>query len=168
MKLIDLEAINVKDSKGKIVKTLQSNINKSAGKYSLVWDAAKNANGAYTFEIIASDEAKNRSSAPHKFTLNNVFKGKITVNNVFIRQKTSSSSKALGMLNKNNEVVVLQKTGSWYYIQSGKTKGYITSIQITNNQNWSNQEKSPFWASKKYGLSVISGSFIWNRISIIY
>ncbi|MGS2778672.1 SpoIID/LytB domain-containing protein [Robertmurraya sp. GLU-23] len=124
--------INVKDSKGKIVKTLQSNFKKSAGKYSLVWDAVKNTNGAYTVEIIASDVAKNRSIAPHKFTLNNVFKGKITVNNVVIRQNTSSSSKALGRLNKNNEVVVIQKTGSWYYIQSGKTKGYITPGQITN------------------------------------
>jgi methionine-rich copper-binding protein CopC len=124
--------INIKDSKGKLVKTLQSNLNNSAGKYNIAWDASKNANGVYTFEIIASDVAKNRSSATLKFTLNNVFKGKITVNNVVIRQKTSSSSKSLGRLNKNNEVVVLQQTGSWYYIQSGKTKGYITSRQITN------------------------------------
>lgn len=124
--------INIKDSKGKIIKTLQTNVKKTAGKSSIAWDASKNANGVYTFEIIASDVAKNRSSATHKFTLNNVFKGKITVSNVVIRQRTSSSSKSLGRLNKNNEVVVLQKTGSWYYIQSGKTKGYITSRQITN------------------------------------
>ncbi len=124
--------INIKDSKGKIIKTIQTNAKKTAGKSSVAWDASKNANGVYTFEIIATDDAKNKATVTHKFTLNNVFKGRITVNNVVIRQKTSSSSKSLGRLNKNNEVVVLQQTGSWYYIQSGKTKGYITSKQITN------------------------------------
>lgn len=125
-------SINVKDSKGKLVKTLQSSTKKAAGTHSIAWDASKNANGIYTFEIVASDLTNNRSNSSKKITLNNIFKGKITVNNVVIRQKTSSSSKALGRLNKNNEVVVIQKTGTWYYIQSGKTKGYITSRQISN------------------------------------
>lgn len=125
-------SINVKDSKGKLVKTLQSTTKKGAGTYSIVWDASKNANGTYTFDIVASDLSNNRATSSKKITLNNIFKGKITVNNVVIRQKTSSSSKALGRLNKNNEVVVIQKTGTWYYIQSGKTKGYITSRQISN------------------------------------
>jgi stage II sporulation protein D len=125
-------SINVKDSKGKLVKTLQGSTKKAAGTYSLAWDASKNANGNYTFDIVASDLSNNRSTSSKKIALNNIFKGKITVNNVVIRQKTSSSSKALGRLNKNNEVVVIQKTGTWYYIQSGKTKGYITSRQINN------------------------------------
>lgn len=50
--------INLKDSKGKLVKTLQNNVKRSAGTNNIDWDASKNANGVYTFEITATDEAK--------------------------------------------------------------------------------------------------------------
>jgi stage II sporulation protein D len=122
----------VKNSKGVVVKSLENSTKKSAGKYTLTWDVTPFANGSYTISIKASDLSKNTSAKTMNFNLKKVLIGKINASNVLIRQKATTSSKSLGKLQKNYTVTVLSKTGSWYYIQYGSTKGYVYSKYVSN------------------------------------
>ena len=43
-----------------------------------------------------------------------------------------TSAKSVGKLKKNQKVTILNKKGSWHYIQYGKTKGYVYSKYISD------------------------------------
>jgi SpoIID/LytB domain protein len=124
--------VYVKNSKGSIVKYLQKQTKKNKGKYTLTWDVSSFSNGSYVFGISATDLSKNTSTKSLNYTLKKGLTGKVNATNVIIRQKATTSSKSLGKLSKNQTVTVVSKTGSWYYIQSGKTKGYVYSNYVSN------------------------------------
>ncbi|WP_168733974.1 SpoIID/LytB domain-containing protein [Metabacillus sediminilitoris] len=123
--------IYVKNSKGKIIQTLQNQVKKSSGNNTITWNVASISNGAYVFGITTKDLSGNISSVTRNFTLYKVQTGKINVNNVLLKQKASTSSKTLAKLQKNYTVTVISKSGSWTYIQYGKTKGYVYSKYIS-------------------------------------
>ncbi len=59
-------------------------------------------------------------------------KGTITASSLNVRASGSTSAKILGSLKKGTSVDILQKSGSWYYIQSGKLKGWASKSYISS------------------------------------
>jgi stage II sporulation protein D len=125
-------SVHVKNTNGKLIKTLQNQVKKTPGKYSLIWDPSTASNGNYVFVLSATDLSKNTSKKVVNFTFKKVLTGKVNASYAIIRQKATTSSKALGKVQRNQTVTVVSKTGSWYYVQYGNTKGYIYSKYVSN------------------------------------
>ncbi|WP_428911944.1 SpoIID/LytB domain-containing protein [Niallia sp. Krafla_26] len=125
-------SVYVKNSKGAIVQNLEKQVKKEKGKVTMTWNKSAVSNGAYTLVITAKDLAGNTSVSSPTFNLAKVQTGKINASNVMIRQKATTSSKSLGKLQKNQNVTVISKSGSWTYIQYGKIKGYVSSKYISH------------------------------------
>lgn len=53
-----------------------------------------------------------------------------TVQSTPMKASAKSGAKTLQTLKTNTRVTVLSKTGTWAYVQSGKTKGYVTTQSI--------------------------------------
>ncbi len=58
-------------------------------------------------------------------------RGVINANYVNFRSQASTSSSIMGRFMRNNEVVILSKTGDWYNIQYGDRKGYVFAQYLT-------------------------------------
>ncbi|SOC23525.1 SpoIID/LytB domain protein [Ureibacillus xyleni] len=123
-------SVYVKNAKGAIVKQIENNTEKSIGKQTALWNVSNIANGSYTLLVVAEDVAGNKSTRTHNFSVAKRYVGKINGSNVFIRQKASTNSTSLGKLQTDNTVLILNKTGSWYYIQYGQKKGYVYAKYI--------------------------------------
>jgi stage II sporulation protein D len=128
----------VKDSKGKVIATLLKDAQKAQGTQSLIWNVSKVNNGKYSFVITAIDSSKNKGTASSTYTLNKPkpapkkMTGKVKATTLNIRSTASTKGKIIGTVKKNQTVTVLQKTGSWYKIQSGKKTGYVAAKYLTN------------------------------------
>lgn len=144
--------VYVKDKTGKIIGYLLNNVSKPAGKQTANWDVTKIANGAYTFGIITVDKSGNRASVAKPYTLNQTaakpaakpapkppakkpavkkpapkkLTGIVNAAKLTVRNGASTKYKAAGYVKKNQKVTILKKSGSWYQIQYGKLKGYVS------------------------------------------
>jgi stage II sporulation protein D len=128
----------VKDVKGKVVGTLLKDAQKAQGTQSVVWNVSKVNNGKYSFVITAVDGSKNKGTASSAYTLNkpkpapSKMTGKVNATTLNIRATASTKGKIIGTVKKNQTVTVLQKTGSWYKIQSGNKTGYVATQYLKN------------------------------------
>lgn len=95
-----------------------------------LFDSLPKTSGPLTIEPIKQPITQlNEPSEPSK--LSKMQYGKIKGYNVKIRQNAATASKSIGILQKNEAVIILDKSGSWFYIQYGKTKGYVYSKYLT-------------------------------------
>lgn len=122
----------VKNSKGTIIKYLQKEVKTTAGKHTVIWDVAPVGNGAYTVGIQATDFSNNKSSFLKALTLNKIPLGTINTTNVLIKKTASGNSATVGKIAKNQKVLVLKKSVTWYYVQYGTKKGYVYYKYISN------------------------------------
>ncbi|WP_025731282.1 SpoIID/LytB domain-containing protein [Heyndrickxia ginsengihumi] len=122
--------ITIKDSKGHTIATVEKNRYKKSGKQSQKWDISRLSNGTYSFSISAVDQSNNKRTISTKYTLKKRA-AKVVVHSLHVRLKPSTTSKVIGTLKKNKTATTIGKTGSWYEIIYGKSKGYVSSKYVT-------------------------------------
>ncbi|MGE7778645.1 SH3 domain-containing protein [Peribacillus sp. NPDC097264] len=47
-----------------------------------------------------------------------------------MREKTSTTSKVVGQLKKNQNVTILAQQGNWYKVKQGNKSGYVSKAYI--------------------------------------
>lgn len=57
--------------------------------------------------------------------------GTVTSSTLNIRATASAKAKILGVLKKGAKITILKKESSWYHIQSGKTKGWVSKSYVS-------------------------------------
>lgn len=57
--------------------------------------------------------------------------GTVTASSLNVRSEASTKGKVVGTLKKGTQVTILKKGSSWYQVQSGKTKGWVSKSYIS-------------------------------------
>lgn len=57
--------------------------------------------------------------------------GTITASSLNVRSTASTKGKIVGTLKKGTKVTIVKKQSSWYQIQSGKTKGWVSKTYVS-------------------------------------
>jgi stage II sporulation protein D len=125
--------VYIKSSTGKTLSYLRKDVLTKAGTINLGYSTASLGNGKYSVVMAATDTSKNRSSVTTTFVVKKVVKpktGKVTVSRLNVRATTSTKSKVIGTLKKNQSVTIVSTTGSWKKIKFGKATGYVSSKYI--------------------------------------
>jgi len=109
-------------TKGKIIGKISRNSKVNYTNYSSTWVKIKykNKTGYVSKKYIKA------ISVP---TVN--FNGKVTATILNVREKSQSNQKIIGKLSKGTIVKVTNKSNDWYYVTSGKIKGWVFSKYIT-------------------------------------
>nr|WP_090885539.1 glycosyl hydrolase family 18 protein [Evansella caseinilytica] len=125
---------SVRDSSGKLLRTLENKVSKRAGTHTATWNAANVKNGRYTFRIVATDASNNTRTVNHQHQLvkANTKSGKVNASTLNVRAKATTNSRVIGTLKRNATVTIISQQGNWYKINYGKTTGYISSKYVKN------------------------------------
>lgn len=88
--------------------------------------------------------------------------GTITASSLNVRSEANAKSKKTASLKKGAKVTILSQSNDWYYVQSGKIKGWVSQQYVTLNAN--NTPQKP--EKPVEGKIVVGSTYYVNATSL--